>query len=161
MYEKRFSLWLPWVERRDIPKKNCPGVYIAALSERSLAGKPFSWRKEIIYIGMTNSVGGLIGRLGHFDDTISGKKLRHGGADRVRFRHRKYDILAPRLYVSVASFDCDVESKLPDDLRKMGKVLEFEFLCFAEYAEKFGKLPEFNDMKASPKFSQKVKRRKA
>ena len=160
MYEKRFSDWLSWSERRNIPERNCPGVYIAAFSERNLAGKPFTWRKEIIYIGMTNAVGGLIGRLAHFDDTISGKKLRHGGADRVRFKHRKYDILAPRLYVSVASFDCDVKSKLPDDLRTMGKVLEFEFLCFAEYAEKFGRLPEFNDMKVSKKFSAKVKKQR-
>lgn len=159
MYEKRFSDWLPWQERRKIPDKHCPGVYVLAFSERSLAEKPFTWRKEIVYIGMTNSVSGLNGRLGHFDDTISGKKLRHGGADRVRFKHRKYESLFPRLFVSVASFDCDVGSKLPDDLRMMGKVVEFEYLCFAQYAEKFGRLPEFNDMKASPKFSLKVKSR--
>lgn len=61
MYEKRFSNWLSWSERRNIPERNCPGVYIAAFSERNLAGKPFTWRKEIIYIGMTNSVGGLMG----------------------------------------------------------------------------------------------------
>ncbi len=161
MYEKRFSDWLPWQERRELPGKYCPGVYIVALSERNLAGKPFSWRKEIVYIGVTNAVGGLIGRLAHFDDTISGKKLRHGGADRVRYKHRKYSSLSERLFVSVASFDCDVGSKLPDDFRIMGKVVEFEYLCFAQYAEKFGRLPEFNDMKASPKFSLKVKSRKA
>jgi len=160
MYEKKFSDWLAWQERKKIPSKNFPGIYIIALSTRHLAGKLFTWRKEIIYIGMTNSVGGLIGRLAHFDDTISGKKLRHGGADRVRYKHRKYNFLTNQLFVSVVSFDCDVSSKLPDDLRMMGKVVEFEYICFAQYAKKFGKLPEFNDMKASPKFSLKVKKRK-
>jgi hypothetical protein len=151
MYEDNFSKWLPWEERKNIPKKNCPGVYIAALSELNLSGTDFSWLEEIIYIGVTNSAGGLIGRLNQFHDTISGKRTSHGGADRVKYKHREYDILAPKLYVSVASFDCNVESKLPNDLRIMGKVLEFEFICFAEYAEKFSRLPEFNDMKASQK----------
>lgn len=161
MYEKRFSDWLSWNERKQIQGKYCPGVYVVALSERDFEGKPFSWRREIIYIGVTNSVGGLTGRLGNFDDTISGKRCTHGGADRVRFKHRKYHELVPKLYVSVVSFECNVSSKLPDDLRKMGKVVEFEYRCFAQYAEKFGKLPEFNDMKASPKYSLNVKRGKS
>ena len=42
----------------------------------------FDWIKEIIYIGMTNSKGGLKNRLQQFDNTIAGK-TGHGGAQRV------------------------------------------------------------------------------
>lgn len=33
----------------------------------------------------------------------------------------------------------------------MGRVARFEYECMAEYASRFGRLPEFNDMKRSPK----------
>lgn len=161
MYENRFSKWHPWQDRGDISGKTCPGVYVVAISKIDLSGKNFIWMKEIVYVGVTNSVGGLIGRLGNFDETISGRRLHHGGADRVRYKHRNYSSLKKQLFVSIAPFKCDVRSNLPADLKIMGKVVEFEYLCFAQYAQKFGKLPEFNDMKTSPKFSLKVKRRQA
>jgi len=155
---KPFSDWLPWDERKKISGGSYPGIYVVAFSERNISGKAFIWQKAIIYVGMTNAASGLIGRLSHFNDTISGKRLRHGGADRVRFKHRNYNKLSKKLFVSVASFKCDISSKLPSDLKKMGKVAEFEYLCFAQYAEKFGNLPQFNNMKISPKFSLKVKK---
>jgi len=37
------------------------------------------------------------------------------------------------------------------DLRKMGEVAMAEYECFARFAEKFGRVPEFNDKKRSPK----------
>jgi len=49
---------------------------------------------------------------------------------------------------------CDVESNKPEDLRKMGKVAEWEYLAMAAYVEKFGRLPEFNDKKGTKKFSK-------
>jgi hypothetical protein len=33
----------------------------------------------------------------------------------------------------------------------MGNVVKQEYECFAVFVEKFGKLPEFNDKKRSPK----------
>jgi hypothetical protein len=51
-----------------------------AYTTRNIAGKHFSWRKEIIYVGMTNAIAGLKGRLKQFDNTILGK-IGHGGAD--------------------------------------------------------------------------------
>ena len=129
-----------------------PGVYALAYSKQNIAGKPFSWRKEIIYVGMTNSISGLKGRLKQFDNTIVGK-TGHGGADRVRYKYRNYDSLTKRLYVAVAPFKCDPESNKPKDLKTMGEVVKFEYLCFAHFVEKHGTLPEFNNKKESPKFS--------
>jgi len=46
-----------------------------------------------------------------------------------------------------------VKSNTPKDLRIMGHVAKFEYDCFAIYVEKFGKLPEFNNKRESPKYS--------
>lgn len=153
MYERMFSHWASWESRNSLPGGE-PGVYAIAKSNRNISGKPFSWSKEIIYIGMTNASYGLKGRLGHFDATISGKAHNHGGADRVLYAHQDYKLLSPELYVAVAAFRCDVSSNKPKDLITMGKVAGFEYRCFAQFAKKFGGLPEFNDKKRSKKFSK-------
>ncbi|MCU0784161.1 MAG: hypothetical protein MUF81_08990 [Verrucomicrobia bacterium] len=127
-----------------------PGIYAIALSDEDIASTPFTWRKEIIYIGMTNSKGGLKSRLQQFENTINGKD-GHGGAVRVRFKHRNYNTLVSKLFVSVSHTECDVTSKKPSALRLMGKVAQQEYECFAIFAEMFGELPEFNDKKKSPK----------
>jgi hypothetical protein len=152
MYENKFSHWQSWRRRRELGGIEFPGVYVVARNALDWSGRPFSWRKEIIYIGMTNAASGLKSRLGQFDNTINGK-AGHGGADRVRHRFQNYRLLVPRLYVAVAPFECDTASNLPDDLRQMGEVVKFEYSCLAQYVEKFGALPEFNDKKKSPKYS--------
>jgi hypothetical protein len=145
MVERRFSTWHPWGQRGDLPQSRCPGVYAIARSRRHLSDKSFTLRADIIYFGMTNAISGLQGRLQQFDNTISGKRLAHGGADRVRHGYTSYSRLIPQLYVSVAQFACDPTSNRPADLRKMGSVARFEYLCFAEFVERFGRLPRFND----------------
>ena len=150
MDEELFSEWRPWLSRDDLDGLKYPGVYAISHTAEPLAHTPFSWRPDIIYIGMTNAVSGLKGRLKQFDNGIAWKP-GHGGAERVRNKHREYGILSPRLYVAVAAFKCDVTSGKPSDLRRMGDVARFEYLCFAHFAEQFGKLPEFNNKKDSPK----------
>src|SRR5690242_10647690 len=132
---RRFTPWARWVEREMLAGLGVPGVYVIAKSDHDIAGRRFDWLPEIIYIGMTNGVSGLKGRLAQFDDTIADRRLRHGGADRVRFRYRSYQRLVPRLYISVASIACDPATNLPTDLRRMGEVARLEFHCLAEYAE--------------------------
>ncbi len=157
MYEERFTEWLVWENRNDAVGIRHPGIYICTLSAKDLSGTKFSWLPEVMYIGMTNSISGLKGRLKQFDNTIIGK-TGHGGADRVRYKYQSYEELVKILYVAVAPFECDVISNQPDDLRTMGEVAKFEFDCFAHFAELFGSLPEFNNKKQSPKYSLTVRR---
>jgi len=152
MIEAKFSKWRSWIERKDLPR--CPGVYAIAHSSETLTGKAFVLCEEIIYFGMTNAVSGLLGRLQQFDDTIHGiRPLAHGGADRVRQEFSNYDSFVSQLYVAVAEFPCSPKAKQPADLRMMGEVARFEYLCLAEYRELFNDLPRFNNPK-SPKYSK-------
>ena len=145
-----FAKWAKWADRNDMQSTHLPGVYAIALSTKDISGTTFSWRREIIYIGMTNSKGGLKSRLQQFDNTIKGGD-GHGGAHRVRFKHPNYGRLVPRLYVSISPRHCYVLSSKPSDLRIMGEVAKDEYVCFAKFVEEFGRRPEFNDMKKSPK----------
>lgn len=145
-----FANWRPWHDRDQSAGLEFPGVYVLAVCDLSIAGDPFEWIEEIIYIGMTNSRGGLRSRLGALDRTLRGGR-GHGGAMRMRFRHPDYSELASHLFVTTYPRGCRVSSQLPDDLLVMGDVARHEYECFAEYARRFGRLPEFNDMKRSPK----------
>jgi hypothetical protein len=152
---KKFSNWVPWESRNNISNIHFPGVYLISITNSDLKNKKFNWIKEIKYIGMTNSILGLKGRLKQFDNTIIGKK-GHGGADRVRYKHQNYNELVKKLYVSIVYFECDVKSLLPKDLNTMGDVTKFEYECFAKFVEYFDLLPEFNNKKLSPKYSLKI-----
>jgi hypothetical protein len=156
MVERRFSKWLPWLQRKEFPRSGCPGVYAISRSSKDLTDKAFKLREDIIYFGMTNAISGLQGRLQQFDNTISGKRRAHGGADRARYGYTSYARLAPLVYVSIARFACDPTSDLPADLRKMGRVARFEYLCLAVFVERFGCLPRFNDKANAPKYSKRV-----
>ena len=145
-----FSNWARWSERNSLDRLQFPGVYVIVLSDPDISGAAFSWRPEVIYVGMTNSKGGLKSRLQQFDNTIMGGN-GHGGGHRVRFKHPDYGTLAPRLYVSVWPHECNVESNRPVDLRIMGDVVKLEYECLAVFVETFDRLPEFNDKKRSPK----------
>lgn len=152
MYERKFLAWKKWENRDELQNLDLPGVYVISHIEKNIENRKFSWRKDIIYIGMTNAAKGLKGRLKQFDNTIIGKR-GHGGADRVRYKHQDYKKLVKHLYVSVAPFKADVNSIQPKDLKVMGDVAKFEYQCFAYYVEKYGQLPEFNDKKEAPKYS--------
>jgi hypothetical protein len=149
----RFSRWLHWLERSNHPDISLPGVYVISRFLRAPPTRRFSFCSDIIYIGMSNSLGGVGSRLKQFDSTMSGK-LAHGGADRVRYAFPSYGRLVPKLYVAVAPFPCDVTSIRPRDLCTMGDVARFEYVCLAAYAKRFGELPRFNNKRNSPKFSK-------
>jgi hypothetical protein len=76
----------------------------------------------------------------------------------MRYKHRDYPALCECLYVAVVPFKCDVRSHKPADLLVMGRVASFEYECFAAFAERFGRLPEFNDKKEARKYSLTVGR---
>ena len=157
MYESRFSPWCQWRFRNELDGIQFPGVYGIAIASSRISSRPFSWRKQIAYIGMTNAATGLKGRLKQFDNTVAGKS-GHGGADRVLYKYQNYKQLSRQLFVSIAPFKCDPKRASPSDLIEMGKVAQFEYMCLAEYVKEFDKLPEFNDKKLSLKFSRKADR---
>jgi len=147
----KFSHWIKWPDRNKLNDLQYPGVYAIAYNKNNINNNRFDWIKEIIYIGMTNSKRGVKNRLRQFDDTISRKRNNHGGAMRVRYKYKDYDDLIRHLYVAVCPFKCDVTSNKAKDLLIMGKVAEYEYICFAEYVKGFGMLPEFNNKKLSSK----------
>jgi hypothetical protein len=151
--DARFSVWKQWTQRGGVAGLEFPGVYVIAISDTRLHNKPFSWRSDIAYVGMTNAVAGLSGRLRQFDLTVSGKRLAHGGADRVRQAYDHYSRLLPRLFAAVRPMKCNVTSGAVRDLLVMGRVAQFEFQCLARYVQRFGHLPVFNDKARSPKYS--------
>jgi len=147
-----FSKWKHWSQRSELDRLEYPGVYGLAISSDNISNAPFSLIEEIVYFGMTNSINGLWGRLRQFDNTIkTGKHGLHGGAEKFRFKHPSYEELIENLYVAVNPIECDVKSNKFEDLHKMGEIAYFEYICLAEYAKKFGRLPEFNDKQKSPK----------
>lgn len=151
--EKRFSPWYRWDTRREYPGIAYPGIYIVAISKRDIASSPFAFTNDVVYIGMTNAVSGLRGRLVQFDNTIARRHCQHGGADRVLYKHQDYAALVKALYVALLHFQCTPESATPTDLRAMGQVAKAEYECMACCIEQLGQLPEFNRKKDSPKYS--------
>jgi hypothetical protein len=153
--ERYFSPWFRWSDRTQYLGINLPGVYVIAISDRDISGESFSFRKEIVYVGMSNSVNGLKQRLKQFDLTIQfpDKPSQHGGADRFRYKHRNYRSLARKLFVSLRHFPCSPAEETPKNLRAMGKVVKAEYDCMALCIEKLRFLPEFNRKKDSVKLS--------
>jgi hypothetical protein len=154
-FRLQFSSWKKWKDRNSFGEcLKYPGVYSLAISEHDLTGNDFSLISEIVYIGMTNSMGGLKSRLQQFDNTLH-KKQGHGGAQRVISNYPDYDYetLFSRLFVSILPIECNVNpaTYTPGDLRKMGLVADLEYECFARYLEEYHKLPIYNDKKKSPK----------
>ena len=145
-----FSDWFAWNERAGIPGKKFPGIYAIVISKKNISGGKFTWRKDISYIGMTNSKGGLNARLNQFDAVLK-ERSGHGGAERFRYDYEDGKKLASLLYVSVIPFECDVLSREPADLLIMGSVAMAEYEAWAENSGRYHVLPKYNEKARSPK----------
>lgn len=128
------------------------GIYAFAISSKPISDFVIT-EKAIVYFGMTNAKGGLRSRLRQFQRTLFDGKDAHGGALRFRFAHNAdLENLKKKLYFSV----CEYKSAAPndsyaDELVLMGEVAKAEYVAFAKYFEKYGRLPKYNDKKLSPK----------
>ncbi len=147
-----FSEWKKWDKRKQLNGLKFPGVYILAITGQDIEEKEFSWLKEIVYVGMTNSKKGLSGRFYQFDRTIKGY-TGHGGAKRFKYDYSDYKELKSNLFVSARYFECQNKIYPPrvDDLLVKGEVAKYEYVCIAEYVKRFNRLPKYNDTKNSPK----------
>lgn len=142
--------WIKWNNRKQISEIKEPGIYFIALSNIELTGKPFELNKEIIYIGMSISKKGVLSRLSQFEKGILGKDGTHGGAERVRFKHKNPDTFFGDIYVCVKSFPLKHNDEVYNWKQK-GECVKHEYASFAEYLNNYGELPEFNDQKKSKK----------
>lgn len=144
--------WYKWKDRNNIPNKDQPAVYYIAYSKNDISNQEFTCIEETIYIGMTISLKGLKGRLDQFEYAMNRTEIGiHGGADRVKFKHKKPEIFFNNAYISARIYPLLSKCNTPDDLRIKGDCVGDEYKAIAEYLEKYNHLPEFNDQKKSRK----------
>ncbi len=134
---------------KSLEDNQFPGVYILAYTNRNLEGKPIKI-KDIFYVGMSNSRGGLKQRLKQFIDGIH-KGYGHSAGNRFFQDYSKgksFDIVnhEKTFFVASLSLPCKVhkDERTAEDLRKMGEVAKFEYEVLAYIKEKLGREPELN-----------------
>jgi hypothetical protein len=126
-----------------------PGVYFLAFTFEKIAGatvKP----DQVLYVGMSNSAGGVRSRLKQFIKGIE-QNGYHSGAMRFYREHCKGEPFAQlktrkRLYVAALTIECegDKVDARPKDLRLMGHVACLEYYAIARIAQRTGKKPALN-----------------
>jgi hypothetical protein len=153
--------WQPLLnkKRNDLakPLKNSggdyihPGVYLLAYSSKTLSGQRVNPR-DVLYVGMTNSAGGLRSRLSQFQKCLEGGKPHGPG---VRFYKkclgcRRYSRLRKRkrfFFVALAvPCESDKSEAEPCDFVEMGKVASLEYEAIARVLRSTGWLPPLNDL---------------
>jgi len=142
--------WYKWANRNQIANIKEPGIYYIVFTNKDISDNPFAYTKEIIYIGRSISKQGVIGRLNQFEKAIYGKNGLHGGAERVQFKHKRVHNFFKNVFVAVKSFPLNHKDEV-EDWKQKGECVKHEYVSFAHYLERYGELPEFNDMKRSPK----------
>jgi hypothetical protein len=143
--------WFSWEKRNTIPNRNQPAIYYIAYIDKNIEGQAFNYIEEIVYIGMTISKNGLKGRLDQFQKAMFGSEGVHGGAERVRFKYKNAKSFFDNAYVSACIFEISKNRNTADDWRIKGDCVGHEYKSFADYIDKYKKLPEFNDQKKSKK----------
>lgn len=146
------SGWFKWENRKSIPNINEQGVYFIALTDKNIEGESFSLIGEIIYIGLSISKKGLGSRLDQFRRAMEkNADSVHGGAERVRFKHRNCTEFFANTYVSLCSVKLSPTQNTANDWRLKGDCVKHEYVSFANYMDKHGALREFNDQTRSKK----------
>ena len=142
----------PWRELSDLigdKSLSSPGVYILAWSVSPLAGKKPKPR-DVLYVGMSNSAGGVRARLRQFLGGLE-QNNRHSGAKRF-FREYAHNVpisryrTKNRFFGTAIALKCDsnkLEAK-PTDFRIMGHVACLEYYVRAHILAETGKRPDLN-----------------
>lgn len=140
--ELDFPSWVAWEDRMSLSGVEYPGVYLVALSTQSLVRVAPQW-EVVSYIGMTNSVGGLISRWQQFDRAVRGKGGHSGG--NLMFKRKGHrETWEEELFVTAKAVECEVSRAAPEDLHQMGIVAYLEYDAFARYSARVGGRPPFN-----------------
>ena len=132
-----------------------PGVYMLAYTKSKLRGKLIK-ENDVLYVGMSNSQGGIRTRLKGFGDGLETYGI-HSGAKRF---YREYQNGRPfsklkdqgRFFYATLTIDCISEkSKLqPSDLRELGHVACLEYYAIARIKQKTGRMPTLNKFGKRP-----------
>lgn len=139
--------WIRLANHKQLP--TYPGVYILAHSAKNLENNVICV-KDIFYVGMSNSKGGIKQRVAQFVRGL-GKKETHSAAKRF-IRNYNADKLflletsKKQFFVATLTLPCDVnkEQRTASDLKKMGKVAKLEYDVLAYVKNKLGQEPELN-----------------
>jgi hypothetical protein len=148
--------WAPLHDVRELVSLDAqdlryPSVYLLAYSNHSMAGQRVQPR-DVFYVGMTNSAGGLKQRLKQFQSSIEGGN-GHGPAYRfyeMCAKGKAYSQLQTkrRFFFVTYSIPCVSQKSKASahDWRQMGKVALLEYEAIACVLERTGKLPKLNDL---------------
>jgi hypothetical protein len=142
--------WVPLnAEALARPDLIYPGVYLLAFASERFAGETIK-PDQVLYVGMSNSAGGVRSRLKQFIKGIE-RNGYHSGAMRFYREQCKGEPFAKlktrkRLYVAALTIECegDKVDAEPTDLRLMGHVACLEYYAIARIAQKTGKKPALN-----------------
>ena len=140
----KFTPWMSWEHRRGYQWRRMAGIYIVAISKKSLDGKRPSWA-DVSYIGMTNSAGGLLSRWNQFDTAIHGGG-RHSGGRTIFKDLGDYKHWRKRLFVAACALKCNVvkKTRTAADLMQMGWIAFLEYNALAECRRVIGREPKYN-----------------
>jgi len=139
----QLSSWYKWTNRLDYPLRKYPGVYCISITEKeNLEGTNVGWG-DVVYIGMTNSRGGLQSRWRQFHNSITGK-YGHSGGNTIFKRLGHFDTWQLYLYVAAMGKKVNTADPSADEYRKMGMVAYLEYEAFAQYFEAVGGHPKYN-----------------
>lgn len=128
-----------------------PGVYLLAYSSKPMSGRSVRPR-DVFYVGMSNSAGGLPQRFRQFQSSLEGGN-GHGPAYRFYekcAKHRKYSRLRSNKIFFFAALPVACESNKSkakaSDFLMMGKVASLEYEAIARVLRSTGRLPGLNDL---------------
>jgi hypothetical protein len=108
--------------------------------------------RDVFYVGMTNSAGGLRARLAQFQRAIAGNHGHRSGDRffRICAKSKPFSRIQTRHRFFYATLPVSCESRkanaTPEDFRKMGDVARLEYEAVACVLEKVGRLPKLNDL---------------
>jgi hypothetical protein len=128
-----------------------PGVYLFAYTSQPMAGRPVRPR-DVFYVGMSNSAGGLRSRFRQFQSSLEGGN-GHGPAYRFYekcAKERPYSRLRTKNRFFFAALPVPCESKkskaTPRDFLLMGKIASLEYEAIARVLRSTGNLPRLNNL---------------
>ncbi len=139
-----FSRWYAWNDRDKFHDRKYPGVYMIAITRNNLGGKKPNF-KDVVYIGMTNSQGGLYSRWGQFFHSIKGNN-GHSGGNTIFSALGHYSKWNKKLFVCGMSIKCNTtkSSRTSPDLIKMGWVAFLEYEALSKFKKEMGEEPKYN-----------------